>query len=223
MLGREMDAFDAWVQYLFDRPPEDLTRRDPWYRRDADEPPREWTVRYAEHDEPVATAERIRRLFSSAGTVLGPYSDHQVAHGLQVIVNGSIGGLIVALADPRVPVALRTTALRSIVTLFAEVFAPRLPDSEESTDKPLGDLCFMFWDVIALGRGDEDTKLDVLEDTLALDSLACQRAALHGLGHLHMYEPTHVPEIVDRWLQRRRDAPAELLAYARTARDGMVM
>ncbi|TVZ02327.1 hypothetical protein EAS64_26310 [Trebonia kvetii] len=38
----------------------------------------------------------------------------------------SAGGDIAVLGDGRVPFALRAAALRSIVTLFAEVFAPRL-------------------------------------------------------------------------------------------------
>jgi hypothetical protein len=199
-----MDAFDAWVRYLFDRPAGG-------------------SFDDAANDDPVVMAEWIRRLFGDAGTVLRPYSDDQVGRGLQVIVNGSHGGLIAALADRRVPVALRTTALRAIVTLFADVFAVRLPGDEQPAGTTLGDLCFMFWDVIALGPGDEDTKLDVLEDTLALNSVACQWAALHGLGHLHFTEPTHVPAIVDRWLRRHPNAPADLLAYARDAREGMVM
>jgi hypothetical protein len=203
-----MDEFDAWMAYLFQRPPE--------------EPESEWLNRYAEHDSPAAAAERIRRLFGDAGNLLRPYTDDQVAHGLDVIVNASFGGEIAALTDRRVPVRLRTTGLRAIVTLFAEVFAVRLRGEGLPTQTPLERVCFMFWDVAALGHGEEDTTLDVLEDILALDSVPCQWAALHGLGHLHFRTPEHVPAIVDRWLERHPDAPQPLREYAAAARTGMV-
>jgi hypothetical protein len=203
-----MDAFDAWMEYLFQRPPED--------------PPPEWLARYAQHDEPAAAAERIRRLFRDAGNLLRPYTDDQVAHGVDMIVNASLGGEIAALTDRRVPVTLRTTGLRAIVTLFAEVFAVRLHGDELPTQTPLQGVCFIFWDVAALGHGEEDTMLDVLEDILALDSVPCQWAALHGLGHLHFSEPEHVPPIVDRWLRRHPNAPQPLRDYAAAARTGMV-
>jgi hypothetical protein len=214
----DMDAFDAWLEHLFDRSERDLDRI-PWYHR-LDDPPTDWTLRYARSDSPAATAERIRRLFSDAGALLGPYTDEQVGHGLKVIVDGSCGGEIRALSDSRVPVVLRTAALRSITTLFGEVFAPRLR-TEDQQQSTLGYICFMFWDVATIAPGDE-TVLDVLEQTLALDSTPCQRAALHGLGHEYRYAADHVPAIVDRWLNRNPRAPRELRDYATQARTGSV-
>jgi hypothetical protein len=216
-----VDAFDAWLRYLFDRPPEDLGRK-PWYWRGDDEPPSEWMSRYAEHDDPVATAERVRRLFSDAGNLLRPYSDEQVGHGLKVIVDSSLDGQIRALTDRTVPLVLRTTGLRSIVTLFAQVFAPRLRGDGPPSRSTLEYICFMFWDTAPIADLGDDTVLDVLEDTLALDSVPCQKAALHGLGHAHMSAPEHVPVIVDRWLERHPHAPQDLRDYATQARAGMV-
>ena len=221
--GMDQDAFDAWFRHTFDRPPEDLTK-PLWYNR-IDRPPSEWEQRPAvERDDPVATAMRIRHLFSNAGTLLDPYSDDQVGHGLDVIVNGSIDGEIYALANRDVPLELRLSGLRSIVTLFREVFALRLRDPGRR-DGQLGTICFMFWDVANLANPDGDTVLDVLEDTLALASEPCQRAALHGLGHEYWSARNRddVTAIVDRWLRRHPQITDELRAYADNARVGCVM
>jgi len=216
-----MDAFDAWVAHLFDRPPRDL-RRKPWYHRH-DAPPTEWTLRHGRRDSATARAERIRRLFDNAGQLLRPYSDEQVGHGLTVIIDPAFGAEILAIRGGQIPSALKQAALRSIVTLYAEVFAPRLrgKDSEQGRE-PLSFACFMFWDVAPLVPSGDPTVLDVLERTLALESVPCQRSALHGLGHEYPRSPDEVPRIVDRWLARHPYAGEELRAYAESARAGTV-
>jgi len=225
-----MDAFEAWLEHLFDRGADEFD----WYLRDSR--PTEWTLRYEQGDTPVAQAERIRRLFSDAGTLLRPYSDEQVGYGLDAIV-WSAGGDIRVLGDDQVPFALRAAGLRSIVTLFAEVLAPRLrearpgyarPWKTAETGQPLHQLdyvCYMFWDIAPIAHGREDTVrevIKVLEATLALDSAACQWAALHGLGHWQDAAPDEVAQIVRRWLQGHPQAPDELRAYAVQASAGRV-
>lgn len=206
-----MESFDAWLANLFDPPPDDDSS---W-----DEQPVTWLDQHAQHDTPVATAERIRRLFGNAGNLLRPYTDDQVARGLLEIVQG---GPFHVLSSRQVPVVLRTTGLRSVVTLFAEVFAPRITVEHPRRTPRLEHTCFMFFDIAPLDLG-EDTVLDVLEQTLALESVPCRRAALHGLGHAHWKSPGHASAIVDRWLDRNRHAPQELRDYAACARRGDVM
>jgi hypothetical protein len=193
-----MDAFDAWLAHLFDAPAE-------------------WTP-----DGPEASARRIRRLFDDAGALLRPYSDEQVGLGLRTIVDSSHDGEIRALADPRVPRTLRIGGLRSIRTLFAEVFAERLDGDAHHCRTTLAYVCFMFWDIAPVGPLGDDTILDVLADTLALDSPACQWAALHGLGHAHHDAPRHARDIVDGWLRTHRGISPELHDYACLARVGEV-
>jgi hypothetical protein len=197
----DMDAFDAWIEYLFEWVP---TGQESG--QDS-----AWLAEYGRLDGPVAAAERIRRLFSDSGELLRAYQDEVVGQGLQHVVQEELH----ALQDKRVPIVLRTTGVRSIGTLFAEVFAKR------GNQGSLGHICFMFWDVAPLDLAD-DTVLDVLEETLKLDSEPCQWAALHGLGHAHMVAPEVVTPIVDRWLRRHRGAPQELRSYAESARIGMV-
>jgi hypothetical protein len=235
-----MNAFEAWLAHLFDRRPDELGS-PAWYHLTAwadetAEQPTEWTIRYEENDTPVAKAERILRLFSDAGALLRPYSDEQVGHGLNYIVNPAVDGDIRVLAKSaedtaeEVPAALRAAGMRSIVTLFAEVFAPRLGAPDPGAAGPWGYktggtldfICYMFWDVAAIRWTGDPIVLEVLEATAALDSPACQRAALHGLGHECQYARDQVRGIVHRWLETHPDAPEELRAYAAQAAHGRV-
>jgi hypothetical protein len=88
----------------------------------------------------------------------------------------------------------------------------------------------MWWDIIPIGPDPDDTScssldsavLDVLTRTLALDSIACQEAALHGLGHWHFAYPEETKSIIDTYLaEARPEGP--LLEYARQARAGHVL
>ena len=151
------------------------------------------------------------------------------------ILNPACGGDIRVLSGGEIPPALRAAGLRSIVTLFAEVLASRLRAArpgyaspwQHSTSRqrvhPLDFVCYMFWDIAPLVPSGDDTLPEVLEATLALDSVACQRAALHGLGHQYSAAPDQVPEIIHRWLRRHPQAPDELRAYAVQASTGMVL
>ena len=200
-----MEGFDAWVSYLFDRPED----------RDGN-PPAEWLQCYAHHDHPHAMAERITRLFGNAGEILAPYSDDQVAGGLLEVVDG---GELYVFTTGQLPTALRTAGLRSIVTLFDEVFARRIRVEDPRRRPKLEHTCFMFFDIAALNLGD-DTVLEVLEETLALPSPPCQRSALNGLSHAHAESPQQVQAIVDRWLERNPGVARELHDHARRARAG---
>jgi hypothetical protein len=88
----------------------------------------------------------------------------------------------------------------------------------------------MWWDLlpIAGAPGDPSRRtfdraaVDVMADVLALDAVACQESALHGLGHWRSAYPDAVEAIVDRFLASATRARPELVAYARSARSGCV-
>jgi hypothetical protein len=127
----------------------------------------------------------------------------------------------------------------------------------EPAINPLNGVCYMWWDVCPLQghagpTAEEDfilateelvdpgprvdphaadleaEILGMLERTLTLDNVACQEAALHGLGHRHHKHATQVEQIVDGYIQRRLPAwPADeqgqsLRGYALAARAGRV-
>jgi hypothetical protein len=225
-----MDAFEAWLEHVFDLGPDEFD----WYLGDTRTT--EWTVYHEDGDTPQAMAERIRRLFSNAGTLLRPYSDEQVGYGVDSLVF-SAGGDIAVLGDGAVPAELRAAGLRSIVTLFAEVFAPRLrtprpgyarasdPSGSRLPVHQLDYVCHMFWDIAPILPRDDTVRevVKVLEATLALDSAACQWAALHGLGHWHGKAPEETAQLIGRWLERHPEATDELRAYAVQASTGSVL
>jgi hypothetical protein len=59
--------------------------------------------------------------------------------------------------------------------------------------------------------------------TLNLDSIACQEAALHGLGHWARYRSGDVAAVIDAFLGDGRSKRAALASYARSARCGCVL
>jgi hypothetical protein len=122
---------------------------------------------------------------------------------------------------------------------------------------PLNGECYMWWDVCPLqGHPGPTTEEDfilateelvdpgprvdpyaaeleaeilrVLERTLALDNVACQEAALHGLGHRQSKHAAQVESILDAYLQRHLPTwPTEeqgqaMRGYALAARAGRV-
>jgi hypothetical protein len=64
--------------------------------------------------------------------------------------------------------------------------------------------------------------LQVLAETLRLESEPCREGALHGLGHWHSYYPGPTAAIVEAWLGSRPRISPELLQYARNAQAGCV-
>jgi hypothetical protein len=67
----------------------------------------------------------------------------------------------------------------------------------------------------------DEAILSAMEMTLALDSIACQESALHGLGHAQRRSPARAPDIIDAYLGRPH--PPRIDAYAGAARCGCVL
>ena len=101
----------------------------------------------------------------------------------------------------------------------------------DETHGDLNAVCYMWWDIAPIGGPPADpdhdqlnrAALDVMTDAIALDAIACQESALHGLGHWHGTYPGEVETIVDRFVASHAAARPELLAYARSARTGCVL
>ena len=63
----------------------------------------------------------------------------------------------------------------------------------------------------------------VMQRVLALDALACQEGALHGLGHWHLRYPEEVKGAIDVFLESRPQLDPRLRQYAISARRGCVL
>lgn len=118
-----------------------------------------------------------------------------------------------------VPFAAREACIRSMCHLFPDMFA----------FEPLKSGSFMWWDSLCwhlwhrgkkdrLRGGEElsiqDVMFETLVEILALDSDACQLAALHGLGHLH--HPA-TAEVIQRYIARHPMLSDERRDYALAA------
>src|SRR5262249_33104418 len=101
---------------------------------------------------------------------------------------------------------------------------------DEPGVNPLNSPCYMWWDITPVPSGATDADqgpltdacLSVMERTLALDSIACQENALHGLGHWHSHFPERVESIIDAFLTSDPNIRPELRKYALSARGGCV-
>ena len=102
--------------------------------------------------------------------------------------------------------------------LFERLFSK---DSLDSSVEMWWDSLAYDWhcDIRSRTNGGEDASMqnvmfETLSRILELDSLACQRAALHGLGHLH--HPDTEP-LIRRYIDRNKDIDAALREYALAA------
>jgi len=111
----------------------------------------------------------------------------------------------------------RCPRLEGPSTRLLVIFAPRrtshLSHRDEPGGGPLNAACYMWWDILPLGGTRDDpakrrlgrAALDVMTETLALDALACQKRALHGLGHWHAACPQEVEPAIDRFVHPTTD------------------
>jgi hypothetical protein len=127
------------------------------------------------------------------------------------------------LWNPAVPWAARAELIDATVTLYRDLFAV----------DPLDTSSRMFWDGIAYdyfcGNRDPDKNPEdhrvqgrmfaALLQILRLDSLPCQRAALHGLGHLRHRE---TEKAVEDFLARNPDLSDQDRGYARACIRGTI-
>ncbi|MCC6461570.1 MAG: hypothetical protein IT260_13940 [Saprospiraceae bacterium] len=156
------------LRFIFDRP---LTQ-PAWYD----------TARPEEEDPfaegPLAAFEYIERLCLQPKTDLAPYSDEQIAQGLDFIFNNCFSNLSIDFKEAPVPPARREQALRKLFVLFRDVFQPRcLPEPSAGSAQrvsALNSVCYMFWDVCPLSTwlsfdNTQELSLSFLGDVLDTD------------------------------------------------------
>ncbi|WP_394794675.1 hypothetical protein [Armatimonas sp.] len=200
--------FDDWVRAWFDHP-------ENW----------DWVCDFPLLEteiSPNATLAYTTQLFRYAGVLLAPYSDTQVGNGLNALIWEGDSPLTI-LQNKNLPRFECRACLKGIYRVYKEIFAVRCPEVSQK----LGHVCFMWWDIFPLYdtvRPElNETVLTTLERTLALPHLACQEAALHGLGHWQSANPARVHGIIDTFLATKKVRRPELVSYAQAARAGRVL
>lgn len=218
-------SFPAWIEFVFSRPVPVHGLR--WYH-EPDSPL--WLA------EPAEKLDYLTRLFRQPRPVLDDFADSQLAQGLWYLIDSGGGDHADALRDPAVDLAVRLDFLRSIGDLFAQLFQPKcvpmLSHLDRQGEYPLNMICYMWWDIFPGCVSDlndpartvlDRVCLDVMAATLRLGNIACQEAALHGLGHWQFSKVEGVSAIVDAYLAYAMAIPPDLQRYANSARCGCVL
>jgi hypothetical protein len=178
----------------------------------------------------LASLQRLTEVFENASTLLKPFSDESLNQSFWDLSSN----VLVALTDESIEWPVRHRLIRSFETLFREVFAvrcrPTLGHLDEEGSR-LNSACYMWWDFNCwsatpdpLTRNPLDTAyFTSMQSILAIDHVACQESALHGLGHWHRAHSAAVESIIDEFLERERHLRYPLREYAHSARSGCVL
>lgn len=204
-------SFENFVSFLFDRevfPESEIgTGKKYWY----------YSAEIA--FDPGEVAEHYIRLFSGPEFLLSRFSKRQLEEGFWAIQSPNLEcGALQLMSHEDLPFSIRENCIRSMFHLFERLFAHELLETSVQ----------MWWDSLCYdwhcgnrsrAKGGEDQLMqDVLFETLSrileLDSVTCQGAALHGLGHLH--HPS-TEQLVDTYLERRPGIDPKLKEYALAA------
>jgi hypothetical protein len=184
---------------------------------------------------PARRLARITWLLENAGL----FADRSPANVGQVVwCLASTAGELRVLFDGTLPREARERGVAAIACLFegllARVCEPLLSHTspEDAGARGWANMaCYMFWDIAPLAPNArepgftwwEAACLGAMERTLLVPHVACQEAALHGLGHWQYAQPARVAAAVDAFLARTRRFPPELVQYAKQARNGHVL
>ena len=201
-------TFDNFVLFLFDHEANTSEERNWWYSRlpvayDADRICA-YYIRLFRHPEPLRERFTLDQLEQGFWAALGPSLECSVSQ----IIHYS----------EEVPLTLRADCIRAMYSLFEKLFA----------SSPTTPSIHMWWDVLCYDwncgnrnreRGGADLMLqDVLFETLSavlqIDSVTCQAAALHGLGHLHHPDTA---ELISRFIEQHSDLSSDMKEYALAA------
>lgn len=204
--------------------------------RDAPDRYRDWKEHLFEapeclHAIPMLQVELVRcvaHLFRHLGTETAGYDNEQVRGGLEYVFYQQNSDICAAIRGSCCPLDERLACLRAAASIYPECFETRcepiLLHRRETYGDLLSSTCYMLWDVWALLHWEEgrDVVLDVLQAGLRSPNPACIESALHGLGHLSLYEK-RVASLIDVFLARREsEIRPELVAYAHAARHGRI-
>jgi hypothetical protein len=214
--------FEDWLYFIFDHP----ATGPEWY---ADPAAPYW-------DAPSAlTAQHLIRLFEDPCPALAGFTDAELNKGFWYLISPGLGEHMLCLDDPGVPIEDRVRCVRSVESLFRNLFVPRcsphLSHRDWANAAPLNSICYMWWDIMPVygGPSPDDrgalhsAAVETMTSILQLGSVACQESALHGLGHWRAYNPEQIESVIDAFMVDHAEAHPGLLAYARNARCGCIL
>jgi hypothetical protein len=212
-------SFDEWISDVFDR---EVSEKGWWSELPDDAPPRE---------PPSIT--HLTRVSLDSAEWSKPFSDQQLGQGLWFVFH-DINDNLAAIGDASVPIASRAACVLALRQLYLGLFSKRCT-SELGRSAPNGGppwslnmTCYMLWDIaefqnprpgLVLDRSLDEACLSAMRSILQIPHPACQKSALHGLGHWHERFPQRTSAIVDEFLENAVGMSPDLSAYARSVRE----
>jgi hypothetical protein len=168
------------------------------------------------------TFQRLAEVFENPAVSLAAYADHRIAQAFWDLSSNVFGDL----GRPPDDWDLHMRVFNSFEVLFREFFAVRCEPALGHTSEggALNTICYMWWDLDCWYSIPDSNFLPMLRTILAIDHVACQESALHGLGHeCKILEANpEIEAIIDDFLRRKPNLSPELREYALSARTGMV-
>lgn len=210
-------SFEEWIDHCFDRPVFETA----WYFT-SDEPGLELAQ--------ATTLAYLTRLFLTSKPSLARFTDEQVSQGLWYIISNTGSDHMYTLVEEELPEADRIVCLRAIAHVYADLFSERCSNCIANAPEAgvLNGICYMWFDIMpihptygATRRNFDAAAYEVFQSILALDSIACQEAALHALGHWADGDAGSVCRIIGEHLARMPDEYI-LRQYALDAKVGNV-
>lgn len=207
-------SFEEFVSFLFAREvPTNSEKVEPWDHA--------FEYAYFEFD-PEEVCSYYVRLFTKPRMLLARFSREQLEQGFWVIQGPNLACSVNRLLhdESSLPFARKVECIDSMFELFSQLFAT----------EPLETSVAMWWDALCYDwhsgnrrreKGGEDAALqdaffNVLTRILFLDSVVCQGAALHGLGHLHHPD---TKKLIDSYLAAHPSLSKEHRDYALAAAE----
>ncbi len=167
---------EATMDFVFDHPVPTITGESGWWwESEVDVDPEEY-------------AANLTAIFRNPAVLRSRYTREQLEQGFWMLISRAETGLDPLLWNPDVSWLVRTALIQATVDLYEKFFAL---DSLDTSG-------YMFWDGLAYDycvptrhpetdiedRRVQEVMFSALKQILEIESLSCQLAALHGLGHL---------------------------------------
>ena len=192
-------SFDEWLKFVFDHP----VSEPAWY----------WDDTWKWEGDPHLLLKYATRLFSSSAFLPHEYSPEQLEQGFWFLLGGA-GKLDYWVWAKEIDWSIRKACISSMVNVFEQLFVKN----------PLGETCYMWWDLLDEFRGEDDpdprirdAMLESLSRVLQIESHNCQVSALHGLGHLSHRDKK---KVIEEFLRLHPNIDEKTEQYARAAIAG---
>lgn len=190
---------DEFLDFIFDRPVAAQHREENWGRAVPREPRWFDSVELELDVDPIRNCEYFVLAFCDAGALAQRYTRSQLEQGFHWMqashADGSVADILRA---DIIPVACRAAMVRSMASLFSDLFAA----------DPLHSAPYLWWQNInrsifsaTFGARSEEERLRLrraiiatLGEILTLDAPTCRSAALQGVALLPFADPARDTE-----------------------------